>query len=138
MREEKGKACSVEDSACHLLKFLKKVFQGKCGKFIITSYKQRNKRIANTNEFVLELRAVLDHFKVHRQHVPRQNVPKNKTSQGTKRPKKQNVLRKKGKGKGKNVPGDITSQGQNVPRKKLSKGLNVTHQLPSFQKHILC
>ena len=37
MREEKGKACSVEDSACHLLKFLKKVFEGKCGKFIITS-----------------------------------------------------------------------------------------------------
>ena len=57
---------------------------------------------------------------MHIQNVPRQNVPRDQTSQGTKRPKGQKVLGTK-RPKGQNVPRDKTSQGQNVPRTKRPK-----------------
>ena len=63
---------------------------------------------------------------MHIQNVPRQNVPRDQTSQGTKsprdktsqgteRPKRQNIPRTK-------RPTDKTSQRQNVPRDKTSYG----------------
>ena len=57
---------------------------------------------------------------VVRQNVNRQNVPRDKTSQGTKRPKGQNVPGTK-RPKGQNVPRDKTSQGTKHPTERTSQ-----------------
>ena len=72
----------------------------------------------------------MDPLPVHRQDVPRQNVPRDKTSQGTKRPKGQNVPRTK-------CPKDKTSQGTKGPKRQNKKEKNSTFKFPIFQKQIL-
>ena len=65
-----------------------------------------------------------DVYGVNRQNVPRQNLPGDKTSQGTKRPRD---IRSP----------DIRSQGQNVPGTKRPRDKMSYNNYQVFKKHIL-